>query len=541
MRIRPARPGTYTLACGLTLLAVVAIYANHFQGDFHFDDHHTIANNRSVRDLRNIPLFFSDTRTISALPANQSYRPLLLTTLAVDYWLGGGLDTTWFHVTSFALFLAQLAAMLFLFRRLMDLAWPHGSNRWIALAATVWYGVHTANAETVNYILARSEILSTLGAVLAVLLFARGGRSRRWGLYLIPAAASVLAKEHGAMTAPLLFCYVALFEHERSLGELLRPRQFAAVLRETWPAFLVCGIFVTAGLWAATWYMAGSGGISRWHYLLAQPFVLLHYVFAFFLPVNLSADTDWKAIANPFDDRVIAGVIFIACAVWLIAVTSRRRETRPIRSDSSGSSLRCADLERHPAGGSDQRPSDVLSLRRLDARRHLGDRTRAGGLATAPRGAKLGARARHRRRGAAHCRTRRRHVAAQRGVAHGGVTLARRDAQEPGERARADDVRRDSDGQRRLRRGAAVLRSRAAVRPTLRLPARQSCHPERRARRLHRGGAPFPEAQQYDPANPVSYMYYARWLDSVGASTRRWCWRSARSISALPIRARATC
>ena len=178
----------------------------------------------------------------------------------MDYWLGGGLDTTWFHVTSFALFLAQLAAMLFLFRRLMDLVRPHRSNRWIALAATAWYALHTANAETVNYILARSEILSTLGAVLAVLLFARGGRSRRWRLYLIPAAASVLAKEHGAMTAPLLFCYVALFEHERSLGDLLRPRQFAAVLRETWPAFLVCGIFVTAGLWAATSFMAGAAG-----------------------------------------------------------------------------------------------------------------------------------------------------------------------------------------------------------------------------------------------------------------------------------------
>ena len=86
--------------------------------------------------------------------------------------------------------------------------------------------------------------------------------------------------------------------------------------------------------------MAG-GGISRWHYLLAQPFVLLHYVFAFFLPVNLSADTDWKAIANPFDDRVIAGVVFIALrGVAPSPWTSRRRETRPNAFGLLWSSLR---------------------------------------------------------------------------------------------------------------------------------------------------------------------------------------------------------
>ena len=309
-------------------MAVVATYANHFHSEFHFDDYHTIHNNLYIRDLRNLPLFFTSPKTFSALPSNQSYRPLVTTTLAIDYRLGGGLNPVVFHMTSFVLFLMQCAVMLVLYRRLMDHARPHESNRWIALLATAWYALHPANAETVNYIIARSELLSTLGVVLALVMFASGGRARRYGLYLVPAVAAVFGKEQGAMFAPLLFLYVAFFERERSLGQLLRPREIAATLRTVWPAFLVCGAVVGGGLRLATTF--NPGGSSRWPYLLAQPFVLLHYALTFFLPLNLSADTDWGPIANPFDDRVIVGVVFIGCALALAAVASRRRETRPV-------------------------------------------------------------------------------------------------------------------------------------------------------------------------------------------------------------------
>ena len=319
---------TYLAACTLALAVVIAVYANHFRNGFHFDDSHTIENNAYIRDVRNIPLFFQSARTFSAIASQQSYRPLVTTTFALDYRLGGGLNPIVFHATSFALFLAQCIAMLFLLLRLLDRAQPHRWNRWLALFAVTWYALHTANAETVNYIIARSEIMSTLGAVLTLLLFSGTGRTRRWMLYLVPAAAAVLAKEQGAMAASLLFFYVALFECELSLGQLLRPRHFAAVVRATWPAIAVCGgLVVMSARLADTWI---PGGTSRISYLLTQPFVLMHYAITFLLPLNLSADTDWKPITNPFDDRVLIGIVFIACALGAAAVASRRRETRPI-------------------------------------------------------------------------------------------------------------------------------------------------------------------------------------------------------------------
>jgi Flp pilus assembly protein TadD len=318
----------YAVACGLALAALVAAYANHFNNDFHFDDDHTIRNNLFIRDVRNIPRFFVDPKTFSSLPANQSYRPLLTTTLAVDYWMGGGLNPWAFHATSFALFALQGAAMLVLYRRLMDRARPHPWNRWIALFAATWYALHAANAETVNYIIARSEILSTLGVVVSLLMFTSNGIARRWGLYVIPAALAVCAKEQGVIAAPLVMLYVALFERELTVGELLQPRNIVRLVADTWPVVVVSTAILLGGLRLATTFT--PGGASRWAYLWTQPFVILHYVYTFILPVNLSADTDWSPFTTPFDDRVVVGLVFVGALLWFGFAAWRRRETRPI-------------------------------------------------------------------------------------------------------------------------------------------------------------------------------------------------------------------
>jgi hypothetical protein len=180
----------------------------------------------------------------------------------------------------------------------------------------------------VNYIIARTEIISTLGIVAAFVMFGGGGIARRYHLYLIPAALGVLAKESGAMFAPLLFVYVALFECGSSLRDLLTLRAVAAALRVTWRAFLVCGATAAFAIGMATTY--SPGGTSRWDYVLTQPFVFLHYAISLFLPLQLSADTQWPLVTSPLDWHVLVGGAFVVAAVALAWVASRNRETRPI-------------------------------------------------------------------------------------------------------------------------------------------------------------------------------------------------------------------
>lgn len=137
------------LVC-IAAIAVCVAYANHFHNTFHFDDAHTIQNNVYIRDLHNIPLFFKDGSTFSSLPTNQSWRPLVSTSLAVDYKLAHGLNPVWFHISTFFWFLVQLVLMFYLFKSVLDAALPNSANWYVALFTATLYGVHPAIAETVN-------------------------------------------------------------------------------------------------------------------------------------------------------------------------------------------------------------------------------------------------------------------------------------------------------------------------------------------------------------------------------------------------------
>jgi Flp pilus assembly protein TadD len=305
----------FGVACAAALALLLAAYGNHFRNAFHFDDAHTVENNLAIRSLANVPRFFTSATYFSSLPTNQSYRPLVTTTLALDYALGG-LDPLAYHVDSFLLFALQLVVMgLWLYRLL--------GNRWTALFAAALYGVHAANAETVNYVIARSEILSTLLVVTAL-----WARSMRWRWYLLPAALAMLAKESAIVFGPLLVLQIACFEKGWSFREALRLRALRELLVAALPAFAVT--FALAALaikLAPTW---NAGPLSASGYRLAQPQAWVHYLLQFVVPLRLAVDTDWKPVASWSEDRVLVSAAIVAALLWGTWRLSRRAETRPI-------------------------------------------------------------------------------------------------------------------------------------------------------------------------------------------------------------------
>ena len=186
------------------------------------------------------------------------------------------------------------------------------------MAATACYGLHPANAETVNYIIQRAEVYSTLGVVAALLCFVAWPRQRKWGWYLIPAVAADLSKAPALIFPFILLVYVWLFEEGP-----LRQR-----LRATLPAFLAtaAGAILTARMTPPTFQ---GGATSDSLYRLTQPWVVLHYFKTFFLPTGLSADTDWTYL-DPFSAQAIAGYLFVIALLAAAFYTARRRETAPI-------------------------------------------------------------------------------------------------------------------------------------------------------------------------------------------------------------------
>ncbi len=294
-------------AAGL-FLAVALAYSNHFHNGFHFDDGHSISDNPAIRSLGNLPQILMDASTSSVLPMNQTWRPLVTASLAIDYALAGGLRPFWFQLSTFLWYLALLAVLLALYRAALENSGAGAGAFAAALLAAAWFGLHPANAETVNYIIQRAEVLSTFGVAAGLLLYAARPAWRRYGLYLIPVAFALLAKAPALVFPALLFAWIVLFEDAA-------PRWRS---RRCLPALvLVAAIAIlTSVMTPATFTPTGFSAAA---YRLAQPLVIAHYFASFFLPLWLTADTDRR----PMEQMTIEGIaafaflaLLIAAAIW---------------------------------------------------------------------------------------------------------------------------------------------------------------------------------------------------------------------------------
>ena len=305
----------------LAVIALVGLtYANSFHNSFHFDDSHTIVDNPYIRSLRNIPRFFSDATTFSVLPANRTYRPVVSTSLAVDYALGRGLNPVFFHIDTFLAFLVQILGMQILFASILNGTIPREQNGLIALFAAAWYGVHPAMAETVNYVIQRGDVFSACGVVVGLALYIRWPRLRRSGLYLIPFVLAMLSKPPAIVFPVLLFVYIAMFEAPAG-----RPMAYAAVRA-------IPSAVVGAGLMALSAAMTpktfAPSMLSGYSYLITQPFVLLRYFGSFFLPIHLNVDTDLEAF-HSLTANALWGFLFVALLIAAVALLARWKPMRP--------------------------------------------------------------------------------------------------------------------------------------------------------------------------------------------------------------------
>ncbi len=321
---------SWTLLLSVIIVTTVT-YSNHFRNPFHFDDTHSIVNNTYIRDIKNIPLFFTDARTLSSLPQNQSYRPIMPLLYAVDYKIAGGLDTFYFHLSTFICYILQCILMYFLFIKILNQSFSHQWNKYIALFAVSWYALHTANAETINYISARSDSISTFFGILSLVIFIYFPHKRKFGIYLLPLIIGVLTKPSALVFPAIIFLYVLLFEENSNESKLnyFNFRKLFSALKSSALSWIICiALYLLQVKMTPETFLPGTSPL--YNYIITQPFVWLHYFKTFFLPNELSADSDWSALNNILDYRFFVGCAFIICLLILAFRTSVKKETRPI-------------------------------------------------------------------------------------------------------------------------------------------------------------------------------------------------------------------
>ncbi len=321
---------------GALLVAIVAAvtYGNSLDVGFHYDDTHHIVENPHVRDVANVPRYFQDPATFSGLAHLKMYRPVLMTTYALNYSWGGYRPLFW-RLTAIALHALTAVGVLLAFRRLALLLRPGRKGPALAgaLVAALVFAVHPVLSETVLYASARSSLLATALITWAMFFHLRAvadniavRRLSSWVVSLTLFGLALLTKSI-AVAYPFGLCVIAF----------LARRGWKAVL----PAFLLLALYLYArdvllGRVAIDFapragtedvFDGGRRPIS-WN-LYTQARVLLQYLGLFAFPNGLSIDHHVPVARSPFGALSLLG---FATAAGLLVVAWRQRARRPLVS-----------------------------------------------------------------------------------------------------------------------------------------------------------------------------------------------------------------
>ena len=298
--------------------AVAAAYSNSLDVPFAFDDWHAIELNPAIRDLANVPRFFTDPTTFSVLRENRDLRPLHLLSLALNHRVSG-LEPWSYHVVNLLL---HWVVCLLVYRIVRDHLWlDPGEAAPVAVAAALMVALHPLNTEPVNYVSSRSAVLTTafyLGAFDAAV---RG----RWWLASLLAAAAMLTKVTAITLPAAVLMYLVL--DRRGVPPGHRPRF-------PWVPFGCLSAVVAAGtvyrlLLIPPWLFetARQADVTPLIYFRTQWSALLYYLRLFLWPNALVIDRlDYPWSRSWLDVQAWGSLLVIAVlalAVWRLARVRR--------------------------------------------------------------------------------------------------------------------------------------------------------------------------------------------------------------------------
>ncbi len=291
----------WTGVVGICLISC-AVYANALNNPFQYDDYHSIVDNESIRSMRAIPSFFIDPSAFSSRPENAMYRPLLLSSFALNYAISG--YSTWsYHLVTLLLHCGCIALLAAIARRLLHDTW----GAWLAVAL---FAIHPLNSECINYISSRSEVLAAFFFLLAFWAYINAEWTG-WGRLLLVggAYACALLSKSIAIVLPAIMVSFDLV-HGRSLREQVRTYAIAA---------FIGGCYIV-GIWrflarATVGEPVRSLGEQFWTQVKAQVF----YIKMLLWPSGQNVDHQFLISDTLFDPIAAVSLFFLlslVAAAW---------------------------------------------------------------------------------------------------------------------------------------------------------------------------------------------------------------------------------
>ena len=317
----------------VVIFSSLAVYINSLSGDFIWDDIEQIADNPVIKDIRNIPSFFtSDLWRLISNPTIGSYyyRPFFLLSLAVDYNLWE-LNPFGYHITNLILHAISSFMVYLLGRRLF-------SNHIPAFIGSMLFAVHPVHIESIAWISGRTDPMAAVFFLLSFYLYIlfRDGKGFIMLIFsLIAYFFSLLSKEIGITLPLLLFVYELSFKQQQdkhshpplTKGEWgdfrdnrIRILQIAGMYLVISVAYLYIRALV---LGEAIGQSSSSPPIDKRIYTSFG--IILDYIWIMILPVNLKVLYDTPLKESFFDWKVIFS-LFLLAAVFISTLLSYRKD-----------------------------------------------------------------------------------------------------------------------------------------------------------------------------------------------------------------------
>ncbi len=302
----------------ILLVAVGLVYGNSLSNGFVWDDNEIIVNNPVNKDMHSIGTLFGSADDLAAAAGVHApyYRPLNRLTYIFDYQMFG-LNPVGYHAENLLIHLASVLCLYLL------AVWLFG-EQFPALTTALLFAVHPINAEAVNFISGRNNLLATLAVLLSFLTFVHGEESHKVRYRYVAGVLflmGLLCKETALMAIPFLFL------HDISSLRYLRER-FWKKVASLLPFLVGTGIYLAM----RTVALAGTfGGNPDWEHLgrrlLQVVYIIPRYGEILLFPHRLTVDYDVPAHFSPGDWWLLPAWL-VGGGVLVVLLKTGRAATR---------------------------------------------------------------------------------------------------------------------------------------------------------------------------------------------------------------------
>lgn len=282
----------------LLFFSVLFIYFQSIWFDFVWDDIPFLKENELVKSLKNIPLFF--TTGMPTLQAPIHYRPVTMTSLAIDYFLWGD-NPAGYHIFNILLHTASTLVLYLLISSIIQ-------NNVAAFLAAFIFAVHPAHCDAVCWIMARGDIICGLFLLLSFLSYLK----KKQIISVISFIVALLAKEMAVTFPAIIFIYSYFVDKDK---------------KNAIKGFVLFMSFVSFYLLLRSYVLETPFGEK-------QPFemrfytsftLLLNYMKILFFPINLKLLYHGLPVYNSFlNFQVIVSFIVIICILFLAFLFKKR-------------------------------------------------------------------------------------------------------------------------------------------------------------------------------------------------------------------------